>query len=86
MTKELEEKRREIDEIDKEIINLIDKRFSIVSEVIKIKKDLGLEIFDSKREEKVLKKVEKNSRNYKYVKEIFKTMMEESKKFQKNEK
>lgn len=53
----LDELRIEIDKIDRELVNLFEKRMEVVTEVGKWKKENGIEIFDEKREEKVLEKV-----------------------------
>lgn len=56
MMKDLEQCRREIDEIDCELMQLFEHRMHIVHDVVCYKKEHGLAIFQSKREEEVLDK------------------------------
>lgn len=53
----LENERKQLDEIDEQIVNLIVKRLHVAEDIAKIKNDNGLNICDTKREEEVLKKV-----------------------------
>lgn len=46
--------RNEIDKIDQDLLNLLSKRFLLVSKIGEIKSRLGLLIYDLKREEKVV--------------------------------
>ncbi|EEY34785.1 chorismate mutase [Pseudoleptotrichia goodfellowii] len=52
----LSEIREKIDKIDKEIVELIEKRLEIVKEVALYKKENNMKVFDSKREKEVLEK------------------------------
>lgn len=49
--------RQDIDQIDKEILELLMKRAFIVLEVAEIKKALSLEIFDAQREQAILERL-----------------------------
>jgi chorismate mutase len=51
----LQELRSQLDKIDKEIIDALGKRFEIIHEVGKLKKQRGHKILDEKRWENVLK-------------------------------
>lgn len=51
----LEELRKRIDEIDRDIIRLLEERFEIVEEIAGIKRSRGLKIEDDIRERKVRK-------------------------------
>ncbi|MDO5851914.1 MAG: chorismate mutase [Methanobacteriaceae archaeon] len=53
----LEETRNNIDLIDKELIELIDKRTKLAKNVIEAKKSLNMDIFDPSREEKIHEKI-----------------------------
>ena len=53
----LEEIRREINQIDDELIKLLEKRMDLVSKVAAYKLETGKAVFDSKREETILNKV-----------------------------
>jgi len=49
----LDEVRQAIDRIDAEILNLIAERMELARKAGEVKKNLGKDIFDSKREEEV---------------------------------
>ncbi|MGC8573839.1 MAG: chorismate mutase [Caldisphaera sp.] len=53
-TEELNILRNKIDEIDKQIINLLDERVSICKEIGKIKKIKKIKITDKSREKEIL--------------------------------
>ncbi|WP_051823890.1 chorismate mutase [Clostridium sulfidigenes] len=53
---ELEQCRKEIDEIDKELINLFERRMDVAIRVANYKKENDLPIYDEERESKVIKK------------------------------
>lgn len=55
--KTLSDLRKEIDTADEEIINALAKRFSVVSEIAKLKKNKKIEPLDKKRWNEVLQKV-----------------------------
>lgn len=65
----LHELRKEIDEIDEQIIKLLEERLRIAKEIGEIKRELNLPIRDEKREEEVLKKAGK-------FREVFKKIVE----------
>ncbi len=46
-------KRRELDKIDRELLELLRKRFEVVQEITDMKKMLGLPVYDKSREEEV---------------------------------
>ncbi len=84
---DLEEQRKEIDIIDNKIIKLLKKRFSLLEDIVKYKKENNLSIYQSNREEEVLNvrknlaKVEGLSEDF--IETIFIKIMEESKNIQK---
>ncbi len=97
MTK-LDEYRVEIDEIDREIVQLFEKRMEIVQlfekrmetvlKVANYKKENGMEVLQSSREEVVLQKAVDNLKNKKYendIKEVFELLMRLSRNSQKKE-
>ncbi|ASJ17567.1 chorismate mutase [Pyrococcus kukulkanii] len=51
--------REQIDEIDREIIALLERRLEIARQIGEIKKSLGLPIEDKSREEEVLRRAGK---------------------------
>ena len=65
----LEESRRKIDEIDKELVSLFEKRMNVVLDVAKYKKENNLPVFQGNREEQVLKKAVDNLNDKDYAKE-----------------
>ena len=54
---DLNEIRKQIDEIDEELMSLFSKRVQFVLKIAKWKKKEGLPVFDEKREEAVLEKI-----------------------------
>ena len=63
---ELEQCRKEIDEIDKELINLFERRMDVAIRVANCKKENDLPIYDEERESKVIKKNVDNLKNKNY--------------------
>lgn len=51
---ELDKARIEINNIDKEIVKLLERRFNIVNEIGSYKKEHNLPVYDEKREEQVI--------------------------------
>jgi chorismate mutase / prephenate dehydratase len=83
----LEEYRKEIDLIDKELINLFEKRMEVVRKVGEYKKENNLEILNVKREEEVIEKNINNLKNEKYKdagRKLFEKIMELSRELQEN--
>ncbi len=81
---ELNDLRKKIDEIDTQIVELIEKRFEIISKIAIIKKKNNLEVFDKSREESIINKiVEKSKKLPSYVlKDIYEKIFNVSRKFQ----
>ena len=75
---ELQKIREEINKIDVQIAILLKKRLSKVQSISKIKTSKHLQIEDKKREEEILSQLETD-----FEKEIFKKILEESRKTQK---
>lgn len=61
LKRKLEKLRRNIDEIDKEIINLLQRRFNLALEIGKIKKQTDQEILDLSREREILARILKEN-------------------------
>ena len=79
----IEDWRIRIDELNDEIISLLNKRATYATEIGKIKKQQGLPVFDSAREDSVLEKVAtltKGPLAPESVKNIFKVIMQETRK------
>lgn len=74
--------RDKIDNIDKKIAILIDKRLEVVRKISIIKKNNKLKIEDKKREKDVLKNVMHYTRYKKEIKKIYKQIIKISKMLQ----
>ncbi len=75
---ELKRKRKEIDLIDRKLLDLLNQRLCIAMEIGRIKKEMGEKIHDSKRETEVLERVRTRNKGplkEKDLKKIFKTIM-----------
>lgn len=82
---ELEEYRKQIDEIDKIIAQSFEKRMEIVSEIAEYKKILGLPTCDPIREQKMFEKNSKfiqNENLKSYYKELLQKYIDLSKSYQ----
>ena len=76
--------RKEIDTVDVELINIIEKRQDIVKQVLKIKLEEDLLIEDPVRERSIIEKLSDNSKLPKQmIKEIYNIIFKNSKKCQK---
>lgn len=77
--------RQEIDNIDKELVDLFEKRMKVVLKVAEYKKEKGIPVLNSSREEQVVKKNTEHLKNPKFTnasEAFLKTIMEESRKLQ----
>ncbi len=78
--------RREIDEIDKELLALFLRRMEAAQKVAEYKKDEGLSIRQTAREEEVLRRAEAgvgaDKRLAPYARRLFATLMTLSREFQ----
>lgn len=66
----LEKLRSEIDDIDRELTKLFEKRIDIVLKIGDYKKNKNMEIFQEDREKQVLKNALSNLENIEYSEEI----------------
>lgn len=84
--KDLESLRKNIDKVDKKIAKLLSKRFDIVNEIAKIKKQNDIEIENLNREKVVLENVACGVELDKQenVKKIYNIILTESKNFQRD--
>ena len=78
---ELNNKRTEIDNIDQQLMLLLSKRFDLSIEIGDIKKQENIQVLDGNREQIILDKVS-NFSHSPQIKEIYKTIMEQSKSLQ----
>ena len=82
----LEKQRAEIDAIDREIVELFERRMQVVVEVAQIKKENGMAILDANREKEVIQKVQsylKDATLKEELAEAYETLMKVSKDYQK---
>lgn len=79
----IEDLRKNIDEIDEEIISLLEKRYKIVKSIGNYKKIHNIDIYDHKREKEIYLKIEnKNIENKKEILKIFEEIIKISKEIQ----
>ncbi len=82
----LDKFRNEIDTIDKNLVELFEKRMEIVAELAKVKEEKNIPILNSQREEQVLEKNInhlKNKELEKYLRIFLINLMDLSKDYQK---
>lgn len=82
---EISEWRNRIDELESMIIELLNKRASYAVEIGKIKKEKGLPVLDPVREQEILARVAAKTKgplSPDAVREIFKTVMQETRKLE----
>lgn len=82
---ELEECRREIDLLDRELAKILERRMQVVAAVAAYKKEHHMEVYDPRREWQVLDKIsnltgQKNLAPY--LRRIYQCIMDESKKYE----
>lgn len=85
MENNLKSLRNNIDKIDDEILELFICRLRIVEDIYEYKKINGMNIYDPKRENEVLQKIDKNMSVNKYKSELeslFKSIMKISSSYQ----
>ena len=65
--------RKQIDQVDQELVSLLEKRMALVEQVVAFKKTSGKPVFDSKREEAIFEKVRSLIKNDQYQESIVST-------------
>lgn len=73
---ELQKAREQIDKIDGEISELIERRIEIAKEIICIKKENGLEIEDKGREDQIISNVIFGKKAGKLIENIYKKIFD----------
>lgn len=73
----IKEKRKELDIIDENIMELLSKRYKITDEIMKIKKENNISYLDSGREKIILERAKSYDND---IVNIYKIIMELSKK------
>ena len=81
---ELTDLRGQIDEIDGELIGLFNRRMAIAKKVAEVKHDAGLPVFNRKREQEILCKIEEQTDEgiKSYAKTLFHTLFDVSRAYQ----
>ncbi len=81
----LDSARIQINEIDKEIVLYLEKRFDLAMQIGKYKKENNLPVYDEEREKNVIENCINflNNKEYaKYIEDIYNQIMESSKELQ----
>ena len=81
----LEKTRKEIDALDDQIIALLERRMSLVDEVITAKAEENKNVYDADREYFILEKIKKRTENPQYepaIHSIYKEIMKRSREYQ----
>lgn len=81
----LEECRKEIDALDKELTHILEQRMKVVAKVAAYKKENHMEIFDPRREQQVLDKIAAMAQYEElapYLQKIYQCIMDESKQYE----
>jgi len=83
MDKDIEKLRREINNVDQELVSLLAKRFQLTSQIGAIKREKGLDVFDKNREQEILEKwLQVSDLEPEFLKNILNLILSESKKRQ----
>ena len=84
----IDELRKSIDKVDEEIVRLLAERKSIAKEIGKEKKIMRIPVVDVKREKEILenlrKKAKENGLEPDFIERLFRNILENSRKVQKN--
>lgn len=82
---DLDQIRKDIDQIDQELVALLEKRMVCVGQIIEYKEQQGLPVLDQRRENEVLEKVGSLVKDEQYLSTIqaqFQDMMKRSRIYQ----
>lgn len=76
--------RKKIDDVDRNIVNLLSERFEFVGQIADHKRKNGIKIVDKDRERDIIKKIKKYSykTHQKFFKKIFEDIISYSRKIQ----
>lgn len=74
-------KRNQIDKIDNKIVGLIEKRWKIVNEIVKWKKNRNMEIEDLKREKEIKERFNNRPLPEGLINNLFGLLFKEAKRF-----
>ena len=83
----LQKTRKELDKIDNQIVRLISKRMNLVKKLAKYKKKNKIKIYHPEREKEIIKEKTKLAKKLKlspkFIEDLFKNIIKESKRIQK---
>jgi chorismate mutase len=83
MSKSIIDFRRELEFIDKDLMELLEQRMLISEEIGKYKKEKGLPIEDLQREKAIIEeKLAKSNLSKEFIRKIYSVILEESKRVQ----
>ncbi len=74
----IQELRRRVDEVDRDLIHALNERARIVQEIVEIKAEAGKPLFDPRREEEILRRVAEQNEGPIYdtsMREIFELIL-----------
>ena len=87
MNKTLEELRKEIDDIDQEILKILVKRVDVVKQIGELKNEYNMPVIDEERKEKLLESITERARLFHlsedFVKKLFKEIHDHAVELQK---
>lgn len=78
----IEQLRNEIDNIDLQLVSLLNLRYSYCNEIGKLKKEQGIAVLDSNREQEIIDKLSEKEMYYGMVEALWPTVMSFSKNLQ----
>lgn len=82
---DIKEYREQINSLDVQIVELIEKRMDVAAGIGREKKRLGLPVFDTAREEERIETVKSLTKNQEYkehMAQIYRNLMDETKKME----
>lgn len=71
--------RKQVDEIDEQLVNILDERFAVCEEIGKIKKQTGISVYNANREEQIIKRLSDLEIHKGFVAALWPQIMEFSK-------
>ena len=80
----LQQHRHQIDQIDKQLLELLEKRFEISKKIGQHKKENGIKIHQPEREKQIIEsKTQRTQLPKEFIKELFQLIFKQSKEVQK---
>ena len=83
MSRDIQELRSEIDQIDRQIVSLLKQRLETANEVAEYKRERDLPVLDSRREQALMERVSEQAGEYStYIRSIYHALLSNSRSFQ----